>query len=266
MDRTPYTYLIGWSHLNLWYYGVKYAVGCHPDQLWVSYFTSSKYVAETRAEHGEPDIVEIRKVFDDTKSARYWENTVLRRLKVVYDDKWLNKTDNKSISPECCSHQKCLGLKRSEESRAKMRKSWETRDPISEDTREKLRVAATSKRHSEESKKKISEGNKGKTLTEEHKDKVRQARIGSKASDETRIKMSESATGRKMSAESIEKTAAAHRGKSKPSEKIKDHARRLGQIKMTCPHCNKEGSMANMKRWHFDNCKSKPSDLFELFE
>jgi hypothetical protein len=29
-------------------------------------------------------------------------------------------------------------------------------------------------------------------------------------------------------------------------------------IKVSCPHCGKEGQYANMKRWHFDNCKSIP--------
>jgi hypothetical protein len=27
--------------------------------------------------------------------------------------------------------------------------------------------------------------------------------------------------------------------------------------KITCPHCEKEGSANNMSRWHFDNCKYK---------
>lgn len=27
-------------------------------------------------------------------------------------------------------------------------------------------------------------------------------------------------------------------------------------VTITCPHCNKSGQYANMKRWHFDNCKS----------
>ena len=26
---------------------------------------------------------------------------------------------------------------------------------------------------------------------------------------------------------------------------------------ITCPHCNKEGQAANMRRWHFDNCKRR---------
>ena len=40
MDRTPYTYLIGWSNLNKFYYGVRYGKGCHPSDLWVKYFGS----------------------------------------------------------------------------------------------------------------------------------------------------------------------------------------------------------------------------------
>ena len=43
-DRTPYTYLIGWSNLGKWYYGVQYGKGVHPDNLWVTYFTSSSVV------------------------------------------------------------------------------------------------------------------------------------------------------------------------------------------------------------------------------
>ena len=29
IDRTPYTYLIGWTKLDKWYYGVKYAKIAH---------------------------------------------------------------------------------------------------------------------------------------------------------------------------------------------------------------------------------------------
>lgn len=269
MDRTPYTYLIGWSHLNLWYYGVKYAIGCHPDQLWVSYFTSSKYVAETRSEHGEPDVIEIRKVFNNTKDARNWENAVLRRMKVVYDDKWLNKTDNKSIAPECCAHQKCLGRIRTEEEKQNLREAWKNRrlKPISEETREKIRATSTGRQHSEETKEYLRQLNLGKKMSDESIEKLRVARTGTKASEETKARMSEAQLNRDpVSEETRKKISDIHKGKPKPSEKIKENARRLGKIKMTCPHCSKEGSMANMKRWHFDNCKSKNDDLFKLFE
>jgi hypothetical protein len=88
---TPYTYLIGWSHLDLWYYGSRYASDCHPDDLWKTYFTSSKNVKEIRKKYGEPDIIEIRKTFSTSEQARLWEIAVIRRLKIVKDKRWLNK-------------------------------------------------------------------------------------------------------------------------------------------------------------------------------
>ncbi len=87
-DRTPYTYRIGWTKLNLWYYGVRYAKKCHPSDLWVKYFTSSNNVKRHRKIYGEPDIFEIRKVFDSIEKAQIWENNILNRIK--YDQKYLN--------------------------------------------------------------------------------------------------------------------------------------------------------------------------------
>jgi hypothetical protein len=89
----PYTYLIGWPHLNKYYYGVRYAKKCNPSDLWISYFTSSKIVKQLRKEHGEPNIKEIRKTFDDPQSARLWEYKVLKRLNCVKDPKWLNQSN-----------------------------------------------------------------------------------------------------------------------------------------------------------------------------
>ena len=31
----------------------------------------------------------------------------------------------------------------------------------------------------------------------------------------------------------------------------------INKQKIQCPHCDKQGNNANMKRWHFDNCKVK---------
>lgn len=94
---TPYTYLIGWSKLNLWYYGVRFKKGCHPSDLWVSYFTSSKEVAIVRDMYGEPDIIEIDKTFKESSLARNYETNFLKENNVIYDDKWLNKTNNIAI-------------------------------------------------------------------------------------------------------------------------------------------------------------------------
>jgi hypothetical protein len=41
--------------------------------------------------YGMPPLRVIRKVFDTPKQAIVWERKVLQRLKVLYNDKWLNK-------------------------------------------------------------------------------------------------------------------------------------------------------------------------------
>jgi group I intron endonuclease len=79
--------------------------------------------------------------------------------------------------------------------------------------------------------------NFGKKLTEEHKQKlsevhkqrwkkVDRSTLNWSASDETRAKM-----------------RAARLGKKRPTT--------------ICPHCDKEGAVASLKRYHFDNCKHK---------
>lgn len=93
----PYTYLIGWSKYNKWYYGVKFAKNCNPQDFWKKYFTSSKKVKQFRKKYGEPDIIQIRKTFKEANSARLWEHKVLRRLKVLCNEKWLNESDSISI-------------------------------------------------------------------------------------------------------------------------------------------------------------------------
>jgi len=91
-DRTPFTYLIGWSKHNKYYYGRRTAKNCHPSELWISYFTSSKQVKNFRSAYGEPDIVEVRKVFSCVKKCGKWEDKVLARLDVKHNQKWLNLT------------------------------------------------------------------------------------------------------------------------------------------------------------------------------
>ena len=97
---TPYTYVIGWSHLGVRYYGVRFAQGCDPAELWQTYFTSSQHVAQFCELHGDPDVLQIRKTFASTRSAQVWEHRVLRRLRVTASDQWLNRTDNISIAAQ----------------------------------------------------------------------------------------------------------------------------------------------------------------------
>lgn len=91
-DRSPFTYLIGWTALNAYYYGARTAKGCHPKDLWTTYFTSSKYVRQFRLENGEPDIIEVRKVFSKLQYAANWEAKVLRRMHAHVNKKFINRS------------------------------------------------------------------------------------------------------------------------------------------------------------------------------
>lgn len=110
----PYTYLIGWSKLNVFYYGVQYGLKSDPKNLWKTYYTSSKDVKEYRLQHGEPDIVEVRKVFDCPEAAKKWELKVLQRMKVVLHENFLNK--NAAFAPP-------VNLGHSEETKKKISKA-----------------------------------------------------------------------------------------------------------------------------------------------
>lgn len=79
--RTYYTYRIGWSDLDLYYYGVRTGNRSDPeDDLWTQYFTSSKSVEILREQYSEPDVVEVRRTFDHKRKAVEWEKTVIKRL------------------------------------------------------------------------------------------------------------------------------------------------------------------------------------------
>lgn len=86
----PFTYLIGWSKLNKWYYGVRIKPDTTPADLWSTYFTSSNIVKHYRKIYGEPDTVKVRRIFDTKEQALLWEHKVLRRLRVKKRNEWLN--------------------------------------------------------------------------------------------------------------------------------------------------------------------------------
>lgn len=92
-NRTPYTYLIGWSHLNKWYYGRRTAKNCHPSDLWTKYFTSSDHVKAFRQIHGEPDVIEIRRVFDNVKKCASWETRLLKKINAKASTLFLNESN-----------------------------------------------------------------------------------------------------------------------------------------------------------------------------
>lgn len=88
----PYTYLIGWSEHNKYYYGVRWANTVEPENdFWKIYFTSSNIVKKFRESHGEPDIVKVDKIFDNKNDAINYEYTYLLENNAIKSDSWLNE-------------------------------------------------------------------------------------------------------------------------------------------------------------------------------
>lgn len=91
---TPFTYIITFLPTGQKYYGVRTKRGCHPKELWQSYFTSSKIVHRLINLHGKDSFVfEIRKTFKDSQSAILWEHRVLSRLNAAEHPLWLNQNN-----------------------------------------------------------------------------------------------------------------------------------------------------------------------------
>lgn len=146
-----YTYLIGWSKHDKFYYGARWAKGCSPDDLWNTYFTSSKHVKAFRKKHGEPDIIQVRKVFDDVDKCKLHERKALEKLDVLNNDKWLNKNINGMFLP--------TGPMSEEHKRKKVESFKRTMQG---------RGTRTGTKHTPESIEKMRKAHTGKTFTEEH--------------------------------------------------------------------------------------------------
>jgi hypothetical protein len=125
----PFTYLIKHVPTNKYYYGVRFKKGCHPYDLWTKYFTSSKKIKGLIKKYGKKSFqFEIRKTFKTIKQALNWEHKVLRRMKVIYRNDFLNQSDSKSIDPKIISKANLgkigywLGKKFSKKTRKKISK------------------------------------------------------------------------------------------------------------------------------------------------
>ena len=114
--------------------------------------------------------------------------------------------------------------------------------------------------------------------------------FGVKRSEESKINQKLAVTGKKQSAEHIRKRvenmlatrqtnkengisyalsdatklkiSQANKGKTNPMTEqhkanLKCHSNNSTVV--VCPHCSKKGQLTNMKRWHFDKCKSNPN-------
>lgn len=190
-----YVYKIGWSSLDAWYIGVRYKKGCSPDDLWVSYHTSSKHVRKFRVEHGEPDVIQILQTFgENAMAARLAEQQILLEVDALHNPRFLNRAIGGHLA----------------NTRGQPRKS---RGPVSEEQKQKQRE--TFKRNYEanhaERFASRSARQRGRIITPEMRAKISATLTGTTLSDEVKRKIGEAS--RRQSKESRAKQAEALRKK-----------------------------------------------------
>lgn len=104
------------------------------------------------------------------------------------------------------------------------------------------------------------EGASGRVMSEASKQKLRDVRTGVPRDKATRQKLADANYGKKASEATRMKMSEAHKGKPKSEamrKKLGDSRRGIPHPTATCNHCGKTGSVQNMSRWHFENCKQK---------
>jgi hypothetical protein len=182
----PYTYRIAWTGPGLSYYGVRYAVGCNPQDFWKSYYTSSKVVCQLRDELGDPDVIEIRKVFDNSEQAIEWESKVLRRLRVRTNESWINHHANEAPRWDDKHREAHLdgvrGRKYSDRGKALLaearKRQWADPDF------KKIRAQQVSDGMTDEAKAKIAEYQRGQARSDKCKDNSRAMRLAEWADED----------------------------------------------------------------------------------
>lgn len=303
MDYIPYAYLIGWTKLDKYYYGIEFGhmtKTANPANLWSTYFTSSNVVSDFRKEHGEPDLIQVRKTFTNQLEAMQWETKFLNKVDAKNNPKFLNCHNSDGLSfrsPEVSESARAkmsaarLGVPHSEEQKANMSKArldyYDTEEGLAwkEYLSERMKTNNPSKKGRET-------WNKGVPHTEEAKEKMS---VSIKASwdDDRRAQHSlevsrrwesgvydnrpkptpeqnakrsrdQKAANRKQSDYQKQRVSEAHRGKTLSEEtkmKIRDAQNALKNQTKTCQYCGYIGYGGTFTRYHGENCKKKPSDI-----
>lgn len=90
---TPFTYCLTFLPTGQRYYGVRYTEKkvAYPDQLWTTYFTSSKIIADLIEEYGVDSFTfKVRKTFVTREQACSWETKFLTKIDAANHPEWLN--------------------------------------------------------------------------------------------------------------------------------------------------------------------------------
>lgn len=268
---TPFTYCITFLPTGQRYYGVRYAKGCHPSQLWTTYFTSSKIISNLIEEYSKDSFaVEVRKTFTNRNSALNWETKFLTKINAANHPEWLNGHNGD------LKWNNVGGYKLTKKTLSNMRK------PKSESHKQNMRTPKSNER-------KLSERTKcfektGYYSNFDNPDIIQKCKDSYFQNTGYTHNSKNPETIQKRSDSYFEKTGytnpsknpevLAHQydsyldktGYTHPSLNPEVQERKIQTYKDTCskrppikcPYCDVSGKGGIMGRWHFDNCKFKP--------
>jgi hypothetical protein len=88
----PFTYSVTHKKTGIHYYGSRYCKGCSPDDLFKTYFTSSKIIHDLIKTEGiDGFLIKIRRKFKDDLSCIAHENKFLKRVDAKNNPKFFNR-------------------------------------------------------------------------------------------------------------------------------------------------------------------------------
>jgi len=234
------------------------------------YKGSGSYWSNHIKKHGKEHIVTlwVSELYYDT-SIVYYALQLSKEYNIVESSEWANLIPEDGlyggsvkgrVSPN-------KGKNFSEETKQKMSDSKKGK-PRTDETKQKISKSNKGKKCSDETKQKISNAKKGRSsgriCSDETKQKISNAKKGIPSnniySDETKQKMSDAQKGRVHSSETKQKMSESRKGRiisNETRKKLSETNKNKPKSKTICPHCSKIGSISNMIRWHFDNCKLK---------
>lgn len=92
---TPYTYVLKFIPTGQLYYGVRFREHCHPSELLVTYFSSSKIIKRLIQDNGVASFeLQIRQTFINKKLARDWEQRFLLKVNAARNPRFINQSNN----------------------------------------------------------------------------------------------------------------------------------------------------------------------------
>lgn len=96
---TPYVYRLTDLHTGIQYIGSRYAKGCHPTELGVTYFTSSSHVTNIYKSNPARFKSEILVVSDRDYVIKV-EKSIIDFNDAVMSEMYYNRTNNRAIHPD----------------------------------------------------------------------------------------------------------------------------------------------------------------------